>query len=158
MRGKLVERMCGRVHWERRAGWERERRGPRGAIARGVVVVAGRGGNIEDIVGRRRAVVVVRTDGALCRPLMRRWMRMGDETGELVGEIHVAAASARAVVACWREFSKCLRYGEIRWRGDEEVLCVEIVGAVGGSAVAARGCGGRRGGEMEALLAMGLVV
>ena len=158
--GELVQRMRRRLHRQRRARRERERRGSlaRGAIARRVMVVAGRCRDVKDVVGRRGPVVVVRAHWALCRTFMRRWMGIRDETGELIGEVHIAAWT-RAVVAARRgEFSKGLWHGEVRGRGDEEVVGVEAGGAVGGCAVAARGRRGRGGREVEAFLTMGLVV
>ena len=154
--------MCWCVHRKRRARRERERRGPalaRGAVAamaRAVVVVARRRGDVEDVVRRGGPVVVVRTDGALCRAFVGGRVGVGDETREFVGEVHVAAA-ARAVVVV-REFPESLGHGEVGWRGDKEVVGVKGAAGVGGGAIAARGRGGRGRGEVEALLAMGFVV
>lgn len=129
-------------------------------MARAVLVMACRGVQVEDVVGRRRTIVIVWADGALCRAFVGGRVGVADETSELVAEVHAgvtAAASTRTVV-WWGELSERFGNREIRRGRDEEVVGVEGAVAVRRGPVAARGRRGRRGWEMKALLSVRFVV
>ena len=93
----------------------------------GVMVMAGRRANVEDVVGGRALVVVVARDGdgTLGGPVVRALVGRGDERGEVVCEIHAGGGLVRAVGG---ELAESLWDGEVGRRGDEEIVGVKGLG------------------------------